>query len=133
MMDPDFDWAEAIGVALAGARQRGTVVDIRLDDVTTLEQAEAVQLAAVEAYGGVPIGYSIQGTSTQSRRQLNSDEPIFGPLLDFDVVSSGESFRLPPGIVGAGCSFVFGLGRPFPAPGEETGRASCRERVCNDV
>ena len=111
------DWIEDLGSGLARARL-GVLADLRLDHIMTLDQAEAVQSAAVEAYSGTPAGYSIQGTTALSRRQIFCDEPIFGPLLNSDVVRSGSRFRLPRGVVGAGCSFVFAVGRPYPADGE---------------
>jgi 2-keto-4-pentenoate hydratase len=97
----------------------------------TRESAEAIQAAAVEAYGGPAVGYSIQGTSEMSRRRIGCDDPIFGPLLDLDVAASGTRFRLPHGVLGAGCSFVFGIGRPYPAEGEAIDRNSVAEAVAD--
>jgi 2-keto-4-pentenoate hydratase len=130
-MELSSDRLEALGAALAEARRHETVKDLPLDRVATLEEAEAVQAAAVEAYGGSPIGYSIQGTSAQTGRQLCCAEPIFGPLLDSELLSNGSRFRLPRGVFGAGCSFVFGIGRPYPAEGEEIDRGSIAEAVAD--
>lgn len=125
------DWIDASGVALAGARRQASLVDLQLDRVITLEQAEAVQSAAVEAYGDASVGYSIQGTSALSRRRIHCDEPIFGPILEQDIVSSGARFRLPHGVLGAGCSFAFTVGRSYPADGEEIDGESISQAVAD--
>lgn len=130
-MEQPSDWVEVFGVALAAARRTGTVADLRLDQVMTLDRAEAVQSVAVEAYGSSPAGYSMQGTTTLSRRQICCDGPIYGPLLDSDVVRSGARFRLPRGVLGAGCSFAFAIGRPFPAPDEEITLSSVSDAVAD--
>jgi 2-keto-4-pentenoate hydratase len=122
---------ESFGKALAHARRAGALVDLRLDRVMTEESAEAVQAAAIDAYGGAPIGYSIQATSALSRRQLGCDHPLFGPLLDDDVVQSGGQLRLPLGALGAGCSFAFAIGRPYPAEGEAIERESLASAVAD--
>lgn len=130
-MEPLEAWVEEFGVALAVARRQGGLVDLRLDRLMMLEHAEVVQAAALEAYGGSCVGFSIQGTSVLSRRRLLSDEPIFAPLLDTDVVRDGTRFRLPNGVLGAGCSFAFAFGRPYPAEGEKIDRQSVSDAVAD--
>jgi 2-keto-4-pentenoate hydratase len=130
-MEAPPQWTEDFGAALARARRQGTLVDLRLDRVMTLQQAEAVQSAAAEADGGTRLGYSIQGTSVLARRRLSCDEPIFGPLLDSETLPSGSRVRLPHGVLGAGCSFVFALGRPYPAEGEAIDRDSVAAAVAD--
>jgi 2-keto-4-pentenoate hydratase len=127
---------EEFGTALAHYRKLGIVAELRLDRIGSSEEADAVQAAAVEAYGGAPCGYSIQGTTALSRRLICCDEPIFGPLLDSDVALSGTSFRLPHGMLGAGCALSFVLARPYPLENEDISRdtvsralASCRPAI----
>jgi 2-keto-4-pentenoate hydratase len=124
---------EELGSALAQCRKHGIVADLAVDLIGSNDEAEAVQIAAVEAYGGDPCGYSVQATTPLSQRLLGCHVPIFGPLLDTDVVESGTSFRLPRGVLGAGCALSFILARPYPTNGEEISRetvsraiASCR-------
>jgi len=127
---------EEVGTALAHYRKLGIVAELRLDRILSSEEADAGQAAAVEAYGGAPCGYSIQGTTARSRRLICCDEPIFGPLLDSDVALSGTSFRLPDGRLGAGCALSFVLARPDPLENEDISRdtvsralASCRPAI----
>src|SRR3954447_8685514 len=56
------------------------------------------------------------------RRLICCDEPIFGPLLDSDVALSGTSFRLPHGMLGAGCALSFVLAHPDPLENEDISR-----------
>jgi 2-keto-4-pentenoate hydratase len=124
---------EELGSALTQCRKHGVVADLPVHLIGSDDEAEAVQTAAVEAYGGDPCGYSVQATTPLSQRLLGCPTPIFGPLLDTDVVESGTSFRLPRGVLGAGCALSFILARPYPTDGEEISRqtvsraiASCR-------
>ncbi|MGO4574162.1 2-keto-4-pentenoate hydratase [Microvirga sp. 2TAF3] len=116
------DQVEELGTALARCRQHGTVSPLRLDRIASAEDAEAVQAAAVEAYGGIPRGYSIHATTALSRRLLCCDEPFFGPLLDSDLVLNGSSFHLPYGVLGAGCTLTFVVGEPYPMDEGEISR-----------
>ena len=58
---------EEFGTALAHHRKLGIVAELHLDRIGSSEEADAVQAAAVEAYGGAPCGYSIQGTTALSQ------------------------------------------------------------------
>jgi 2-keto-4-pentenoate hydratase len=113
------DQIEHLGRGLADCRKWGTVVELGLDLMRSDEEAEAVQTAAMEAYGGDPCGYSVQATTPLTQRLLGCSAPIFGPLLDVDVIESNTSFRLPRGVLGAGCALSFILARPYPTNGEE--------------
>src|SRR5262245_19904217 len=95
------DWVETLGRSLAEARQQETIADLRLDHIRTGEAAHGVQTAAIDAYGGNPIGHTLQATSALSRRQLWCEKPFFGPILDLEVTRTGGRFRLPRGVLGA--------------------------------
>ena len=123
------DEIEAIGAALAAARKHGTLADLALDRISSDEEAEAVQAAGVEAYGGAPLGYSIQATSALARRLFGCEAPIFGVLADTDVVYDGAKFPLPHGVLGAGCAFAFVFGRPYPGEDEEISRETVRNAI----
>jgi 2-keto-4-pentenoate hydratase len=106
---------ENLGIALARARQQGKIDGIPLNRIASPDEAERVQLDAVAAYGGNPRGYVLEGTSARVQGLVCCDEPIFGPLLDRDLIeATDEPFRLPYGVLGAGCGFAFVLGLPFP-------------------
>ncbi|WP_414474624.1 2-keto-4-pentenoate hydratase [Microvirga sp. M2] len=123
------DQVEELGAALARCRQSGTVSPLRLDRIASAEDAEAVQAAAVEAYGGVQRGYALRATTALSRRLLRCDEPFFGPLLDSDLALSGGSLRLPYGVLGAGCTLTFAIGEPYPLDDGEISRETASRAV----
>jgi 2-keto-4-pentenoate hydratase len=65
----------------------------------------------------------MEATSDRTRNFTCCDEPIFGPLLDRDLLDVGdEPLRLPRGVLGAGCGFAFTLGRSYPEPDEPISR-----------
>jgi hypothetical protein len=71
---------EELGSALAHCRECGGVADLPVDPKVSDEGAEAVQTAALEAYGGDPCGYSVQATTPLSQRRLGCHALIIGPL-----------------------------------------------------
>jgi 2-keto-4-pentenoate hydratase len=126
-MTPDD--IEQLGASLADCRKHGILGDLPLDRIGSDEEAEAVQAAALDAYGGAPCGYSIQATSILTRRLLCCDTPVFGPLVDTDVVQSGVDFHLPRGVLGAGAAFAFVFGRPYPGEDERISRATVQRAI----
>jgi hypothetical protein len=52
---------EEFGTALAHYRKLGIVAELHLDRIGSSEEADAVQAAAVEAYGGTPCGFRSRG------------------------------------------------------------------------
>ena len=100
---------EKLGAALADCRREGKLGELPLIRISSIEEAEAVQAAALDAYGGVPSGYSMQATSALTRRLLQCAEPIFGVLVDFDLLYNGAKICLPYGTLGAGLRFLVHL------------------------
>src|ERR671932_694450 len=78
-------------------------------------EAEAVQDAAVAAYGGRRRGYKIGATNAGVQHLLGCREPFFGPLFAEDMLESGATFRMVPGLLGIECEFAFVLKRACPA------------------
>lgn len=105
-------------VTLAKCRRAGTVSSLPLGKLADRAEAEAFQLAAVNALGGVPCGYKIGATSMEVQRLLSCHEPIYSPILAEDVLQSGSTFRIPRGLLGVECEFGFVMGRDFPTSAE---------------
>jgi 2-keto-4-pentenoate hydratase len=125
----DSDDILQFGGALAAARKNGNLADVPLNLIASIEEAEDVQEAAIGAYGGAIIGYSVQATSAITRRLLGCEGPIFGLLTDKDVYQGGDHLLLPRGVLGAGCVLSFTLARPFPNETEEISRETVRDAV----
>lgn len=106
---------DALGEKLAHCRKLGVVADLPLAEIKTLDQAEAVQADAIDAYDRDLRGYAIQATSDRMRRLLNCSAPIVSPIAASDIIASGAHLRLPFGALGMGCGFAFVFGRSFPA------------------
>lgn len=116
-------------LSLSRARLSGAVLDLPLAEIGDLDQAEAVQAKAVEDYNGSQVGYSLQGTSDATQKRLGCHAPIFGPLFDDEIMPDAARVHLPHGVLGVGCSFLFTLGRPYPADGEEVALPGVAEAV----
>ena len=111
---------EAFGHALATSRRAGqTAHQIGLKRIASLDDAEAVQAAAIRHFGGTQVGYSLAGTSALCARLLSSERPVVGPLLSEAMMEDGECLHLPRGVIGVGASFTFVLGRSFPFSDDE--------------
>ena len=100
-------------VTLAECRREGTVTHLPLHELENRAVAEAFQLAAIRALGGEACGYKIGATSVEVQRLLNCQEPIYGPILRGDVLTSGTTFRIPAGLLGIECEFGFRMGSDF--------------------
>ena len=74
------DQIEHLGRGLADCRKWGTVVELGLDLMRSDEEAEAVQTAAMEAYGGDPCGYSVQATTPLNAAPARLFRPDLRPL-----------------------------------------------------
>jgi 2-keto-4-pentenoate hydratase len=115
--------------ALAKCRRSGTVSLLPLDRLVSRAEAEAFQVAAVGALGGVPCGYKIGATSVEIQRLLGCHEPIYSPILCEDVLQSGSTFRIPRGLLGVECEFGFVMGRDFPASTEASNKTALRAAI----
>lgn len=104
---------ESLGLALAKAYRHGVLLGAEVDlrDVSSVEDALAVQQAAVGALNAQHLGYALAATTSQTARLLGSDTPIVGPILAERVVPSGSSLRLGPAVIGVGAQLAFIFGR----------------------
>jgi 2-keto-4-pentenoate hydratase len=114
---------------LAKCRRDGTVSRLPLDRLGSRAEAEAFQVAAVGALGGMPCGYKIGATSVEVQRLLGCHEPIYSPILSEDVLQSGSTFCVPRGLLGVECEFGFVMGRDFPARAEASDIARLRSAI----
>src|SRR5919199_5237040 len=113
--DPMNSAIEELGTRLARCRRRGEIAVLPLDSIRSRAEAEAVQDAAVAAYGGRRRGYKIGATNAGVQHLLGFREPFFGPLFAEDMLESGATFRMVPGLLGIECEFAFVLKRACPA------------------
>ena len=107
----------------------GETRSLRLDRITSEDEALAVQDEAVAGRHSSLQGHLIAATTSLTQRLLGCPEPVTAPLLAADVLQSGASLRLPAGVIGAGCESAFMIARPFPLGGEDCTRAAVESAV----
>ncbi|MDT3375720.1 hypothetical protein RNI52_00150 [Labrys neptuniae] len=105
-----------LGEALAFNRSGGTIGDLPLHLISSEQMAEDVQDAAFAALDDNSVGYYATATIPATRRILQCDGPVFGPLPGASMMSSHSPFRLPPGMLGAEWSLGLLLGDSYPDP-----------------
>lgn len=118
---PAVDFANIV-TGLAHNRRTGSFSSLPISMLHLKTEALAAQAGALEAYDSDFRGYAIIGSSKAARRTLQLTEPIFSPLPERDVHHGPSRLRLPQGMLGAQCEFVFTLGRTYPAPDEPIDR-----------
>jgi 2-keto-4-pentenoate hydratase len=106
-------------VTLAKCRRAGTISHLALHELESRTAAEAFKKASVTALGGEPCGYKIGATSLEVQRLLKCEGPMHAPIMREDVLPSGATFRIPPGLLGIECEFGFVMGRDFPIDTEK--------------
>jgi len=124
-IDPD-----AQGRRLAQACLAGSLADVDLSAVTTLEDAQDLSDATVRALGWAQVGYALVGTHPAVARILRLDAPVVGPLLREAILENGTTLRLPRGVLGAGVGLTFLIGRSFPFTDEEATTARNAYGAC---
>lgn len=117
-MDPQQ--IETAGRALAYARKNGLVIDLALRDITSDEDAEAVQLEAAEAMDDQPKGYSTLTFREQIESSKQADSFVHGLLMAGTIFDTGSVFRVPQGLMGARSAMLFTFGRSYPDKEEIT-------------
>jgi 2-keto-4-pentenoate hydratase len=125
----DVDLIDRLGMRLAHNRQAGTTTELHLHRIQSLAEAEAIQLAATEAYGAEFDGFAITGASAASRNSLNFDRPIYSPVPDDAYLADDCRLQLPLGVIGAQCEFLFVLGQPILGTAPEITRESVVQAV----
>ena len=118
---------------LARARHTGVQAHgVGLRRISSLEDAHSVQSQANLAYGRVPRGWTMAGTSRITARLLRLETPVFGALFDEDMLPDGSTYRLPYGMLGIGCGLAFVFGRSFPIDhtDQDVGSAIVQAYVC---
>ena len=115
--------------ALAQCRRAGTLSDLPLHQLGSRAEAEAFQVAAVKTLRGKSCGYTIGATSPAVQQLLQCREPIYGPVLQQNVLSNGGAFRMPAGVLGIECEFGFLMGHNFPTPLEVLSISNLRSAI----
>jgi 2-keto-4-pentenoate hydratase len=114
---------------IAECRRAGTLSQLPLHALTSRAEAEEFQAAAVKALGGERCGHKIGATSPEVQRMLGCGEPIHAPLRREDVLQSGATFRVPPGLLGIECEFGFLMGDDFPTSSQVSDMAALRSAI----
>jgi 2-keto-4-pentenoate hydratase len=114
---------------LAECRRGRRVSLLPLNKLANRGEAEAFQTAAIGALSGSPCGYKIGATGLEVQQLLGCHEPIYSPILSEDVLPSGSTFRIPPGLLGVECEFGFVMGHDFPTPAEALDIAALRSAI----
>lgn len=104
---------DRVGTAIGLAYRQGTLVppDIDLQPIGSAADAAAVQDAAAAAHGGERVGHSLAATTPITARLLGCDGPVSGPVFADRVMSSGDTLRPRPSILGIGAQLTFVFGR----------------------
>jgi len=105
---------EAAGRALAYARRNGFVTETALLELTSDEDAEAVQLGAVEALDDQPTGYSTLTFREQVAPPKPTESFVHGLLMASAIHETGSTYRVPQGLMGARSALLFIMGRSYP-------------------
>jgi 2-keto-4-pentenoate hydratase len=99
---------------IAECRRARTLAHVSVHMLASRAAAEEFQAAAVKALGGELCGHKIGATSEEVQRMLGCREPIHAPIRREDVLASGATFPIPPGLLGIECEFGFQMGEDFP-------------------
>ncbi|MDZ5453192.1 fumarylacetoacetate hydrolase family protein [Labrys sedimenti] len=105
-----------LGEALAFSRSGGSIGDLPLHLISSEQMAEDVQDVAVAALDDNIAGYCATATIPATRRILQCEEAVFGPLTASSMLADRSHFRLPPGVLGAEWSLGLLLGDSYPDP-----------------
>jgi 2-oxo-3-hexenedioate decarboxylase/2-keto-4-pentenoate hydratase len=114
---------------IAECRRSGALAHLSLHTLASRAEAEEFQAAAVKAFGGELCGHKIGATSNEVQRMLGCREPIHAPIRRADVLTSGATFRIPPGLLGIECEFGFQMGEDFPASAGASDMAALRSAI----
>lgn len=128
VMNIDLAQIEAAGRALAFARRNGVVTHSALLDLTSDEDAEAVQLGAIAAMGEQPAGYATLTFREQIAPSRQAESFVHGLLIACAIHETGATYRVPQGLLGARPALFFTLGRPYP-DGEEITREAAMSAI----
>ncbi|WP_173087877.1 fumarylacetoacetate hydrolase family protein [Devosia sp. 1635] len=103
-----------LAIELAKNRALGTISGLAFAGIVSRQEADEIQLAALEAYNSDVRGYALAGTSVASQRVLGLHEPIFGPITSRDFFHEDCRIHLPQGVIGAQCELAFIVGNSYP-------------------
>lgn len=101
---------EAIAALLADNRVHRRQTEVPLDRIRSVDEAEAIQAAALEAYDMDFKGYALAGASEMSRRTLGLAQPVFSQIPVRDWLPGESRFRLPQGAIGVQCEIALMVG-----------------------
>ena len=122
-----------LGEALALHRSGGSIADLPLHLISSEQMAEEVQDSALAAMDDNVVGYFATATIPATRRILQCDGPVFGPLLGTSMLPSHSLFRLPPGVLGAEWSLGLLMGDSYPDPHRPMAPAQIEEAIIGCV
>lgn len=123
---------QVLATKLAGNRASGSISVLSFDDIRNVSDAVAVQSAATAAYTRDVVGYTVIGTSAAACRSLGLDRPVFGTIpVEAFFPDDPSPFRLPQGIIGAQCEFVFTAGAAFLEEQGAIGRRTVEKGILN--
>ncbi|MBP0581928.1 hypothetical protein J8I29_21545 [Labrys sp. LIt4] len=122
-----------LGEALAFNRSGGIIDDLPLQLISSEQMAEEVQDAALAAMDDNVAGYFATATIPATRRILQCEVPLFGPLAASSLLPSHSHFRLPPGVLGAEWSLGLLMGDSYPDPHRPVTLALIEEAIIGCV
>lgn len=124
-----FELKDATADILAKSRRHDELCDLPLDLIGSEQEAYDIQAAAQDALGFERKGYAVIGTSEGTRRTLGLTKPIYSEIPATSLLTGKTEFRLPPGMIGVQCEFVFTMLRPFPDDGETINAESAADAI----
>ncbi|MDX6748942.1 hypothetical protein SH611_03890 [Geminicoccaceae bacterium 1502E] len=122
------------GAALAHARKTASQVPPPWPEApASLEQAYALQRAAIAALGGGLAGWKIGATGKDHQARLKTDRPFFGPIPETDRheanAQNGVALPFRPGTRGVECEIAFRMARALPRREAPYGRDEVKAAV----
>ncbi|MDF1584933.1 2-keto-4-pentenoate hydratase [Marinimicrococcus flavescens] len=125
---------QGAGAALAHARKTAMQVPPPWPEAPAgLEQAYALQRAAIAALGGGLAGWKIGATGKDHQARLKTDRPFFGPIPATDLheadAQNGVALPFRPGTRGVECEIAFCMARALPSRKAPYGRDEVKAAV----
>jgi 2-keto-4-pentenoate hydratase len=118
-----------LAMDLAANRRAGRLSQLPLEIIHSRAEAEALQMAALDAFADDFVGYSLAGTAEVCRHMLGLSGPIYTAIPARTHHRDRHHLRIPAGLIGAQCELLFTFGTVFPQPGERIDRRSVAEAI----
>lgn len=111
-----------LAIELARNRASGTISGLAFAGIVSRQDADEIQLTALQAYSNHVQGYALSGTSAATQRVLGLHQPVFGPIASRDFFHENSRITLPQGVIGAQCELAFIVGNSYPDRHEAVNR-----------